>query len=109
MSRGCEPIDDSGAQRQLGPDYGEIDGFSIDQRQQAVEIRWIDRAHARKPGDAGIAGGAQQLADVAIARKPGDQRVLARAAADDENPHGFRDLWRETRLHADASRAGLFR
>ena len=47
-------------------------------------------------GDPGISGRADDVADVAIGGQPGDQRVLARAAADDENSHCANDLGRAT-------------
>ena len=60
-------------------------------------------------GNPGIPRGAHQLADVAVGGKPGDQRVLARAAAEDQNSH---DLKRFSACEQDAHGwrgRGLFR
>ena len=60
------------------------------------------RASAAIPG---LPGAHDELADVAIGEQPGDQRVLARAAAEDENSHCMNDLWRAIGLHARRCRS----
>ena len=47
----------------------------------------------------GLPGAHDDLADVAIGGETRDQRVLARAAAENENSHGRNDLARLTGLH----------
>ena len=47
----------------------------------------------------GFPGAADQFADVPIDGQPGHQRVLARAAAEDENSHCTYGLGRFTGLH----------
>ena len=85
---GRESIGDAEAQRQLGTDDGEVDLLAIGERQSARR----DRRDRRTPMRAsraipGISGRGDDLADVAIGGETGDQRVLARAAAENENSH----------------------
>ena len=55
---------------------------------ERVGIGEIDRRRSRASArDSGVPGRAHDLADVAIGGKPGDQRVLARAAAENQNSH----------------------
>ena len=84
---GRESIGDAQAQRQLRTDHGEVDLLTLGERERGVGIGWIDRDDAREPGDAGVPGRGHDFADVAIGGKPGDQRVLARAAAENKNSH----------------------
>ena len=44
-----------------------------------------------------------------VGGKPRDERVFARAAAENENSHRLNELGRVTALHGEAARAGLFR
>ena len=83
-----EAIGDAEAQRQLGADDGEVDLLAFGERSERRRGRSesIGTVRARR-GDPGISGRADDVADVAVARQPGDQRVLARAAADDQNSH----------------------
>ena len=61
------------------------------------------RASRRNPG---IARRADNLADVAVGDQPGDQRVLARAAADDQNSHCLKGLRACAGMHAQERSAG---
>ena len=85
---GREAIGDAEAQRQLGADDGEVDLLALGERERGRRDRSRSTGSgAREPGDSGIAGRGDDLADVALGGQPGDQRVLARAAADNENSH----------------------
>ena len=102
-----ESIGDAEAQRQLRTDDGEVDLLALGERERARRDREMSTGNGPgERGDAGIARGADELADVAIGGEPGDERVLARAAADDENSHVMNDLRGDGRLHAVRAAAG---
>src|SRR5206468_1992077 len=102
-------ISDAGTEGQLGSDDCEIDVLAVNQGEYGVEVAWRGRTQSSQLADAGVSGCAPQLAHVPIGREPGDQRVLARTAPDNENPHDLNDLGRETRLQVGFDRPGLFR
>ena len=52
----------------------------------------IERHDSRSAGNPRIPRRADHFLDVRVGREPRDERVLARAAADDENPHQQNDL-----------------
>ena len=66
----------------------------------------VGRNGSGEARDAGIPGRADELADVAVGGESGDERVLARAAADDENSHCLNDLWRVTAIRTVRGRMG---
>ena len=84
---GRESIRDPQAQRELRTDDGQVDLLAIRERKRGVGIGWIDRHDAGEPGNSGVPGRGDDFTDVPIGGQPGDQRVFARAAAEDENSH----------------------
>jgi hypothetical protein len=82
-----EPIGDPKTQRKFRPDDREIDLLSLGQRAGPLGIRQIDAGGTGQPGDTGISGRRDNLTAVAFRGEPGDQCVLARAAAEDKNSH----------------------
>src|SRR5213593_3469725 len=99
MSGGGKAVDNARTERKLRTDDREIDLFTVGEGQQTVEVGHLDRPGLRQPRDARIPRDAQQRAGVSVARKPRDERMLARAASDDENPHGVNDLGEKLRPH----------
>ena len=82
-----QAVDQARDQRRLGPDHDEIDLRSRGRRDDAVEVFAADRDAFGDLGDAPIAGRALET----VAERGGGnfpaQRMLAPAAADDQNPH----------------------
>ena len=56
----------------------------------------------------GLPGARQDSPDVAVRGRPRDERVLARAAADDENSHAVKGLGRVTEVDGHARSADYF-
>jgi hypothetical protein len=83
-----ECVGDAEAQRELRADDSEVDLFVVGQREQGGRVRQVARDDARQLRNAWIAGGTHELADVAVARQPRDERMLAGAGTDHENSHG---------------------
>src|SRR5262249_33301339 len=106
---GSKPIGDPETQRELRSDDGEIGLLAIGEPGHGADARGIDWSRGRKATNSGIAGGGDELADVAVPGQAGHERVLARAATENKNSHRMNRLWREWRLHAPAGRARLFR
>src|SRR5439155_5062393 len=80
-------IGDAEAQRQLRADEREIDLLAFGQRGERGDVADIDRRRARETRNSGGARRGQALAGIAGGGKPRNERGLARAAADGENPH----------------------
>src|SRR5258706_1648668 len=78
-------VGEPGNERRLGTDDGEIDARVARELDQAIVIVDADRHAARARVHTGIAGRRDEL--VAALREPPRQRVLAAAAADDQDPH----------------------
>ena len=55
-------------------------------------------------GDSGVAGRADDVGHAGFGGKPGDQRVLARAAADDKNSHVMQRAYEDTVERRDRGR-----
>ena len=89
---GGESIGNAQTQRELRPDNGEVDLFSFSERPRGFRVGQVDRHGAGKLGHTRVSGGGDDLADVAFRGQPGDQCVLARAAAENENSHRMSDL-----------------
>ena len=104
-----EPIGDPATEGQFGTDDGQVDLLAIRQRQDAVQVARIDGNGPGETCDARVPGNDQELADIAISVEPGDERMLAPAAADYENSHYVNDLGRRTWVNGDTGRMGLFR
>ena len=85
-----ELVDHAEHQRQLGADHGQVGLDLIGQRHHRVQALHIDGEALGFLGDAGIAGRAIDLASPRRLGKLPDQRVLAAAAAKNENFHGPR-------------------
>src|SRR5207247_3718885 len=106
-------IRDADAERKLWPDNREIDPLARGDVQQLCRTDKIGRQASSAPGNSGVPRGADHLGHVTLDAEPGDERVLARAAAADEHSHSnylmTRSLGRSTGLHTVGARAGLFR
>ncbi len=76
---GGKPVGDAEAERQLGPDDGEVDALAFGEAQEGVRIGEVGREGAGEARDAGIAGSGDHLADAWVAGQAGDQGVLAGA------------------------------
>ena len=73
---------------------------------ERVRIGEIDGSGARERARSRVPGRADDLADVAIGGEPRDERVLARAAAENQNSHCLNGLGRVTALHGDERPSG---
>ena len=71
--------------------------------------RQVDRGGPRDLGDAWISWRADDLAEDRVGEQARDECVFARAAANDENSHQIRELWRVTATRTADGRWGLFR
>jgi hypothetical protein len=90
-------------------DNGEIDRLAIGDVDKRVQVGNVRPERTREARNARVPWHAQDVAGVAVGGKPRDERVLTRAAADDENPHVGMNLRCEIALHGDAASSGLFR
>jgi hypothetical protein len=104
-----EQIGEPEAQRQFGTDDGEVDLLAFGERADGVEVGEVDRKSAGQLGNTWISWCGDDFAHIALGGEAGDQRVLARAAAEDQNSHLENDLGGQTALHAGAGWRGLFR
>src|SRR6185437_1378228 len=88
-ARGSEAIDDSRDQRPLGADDGKPYVFARRERQQPLDVVGgdIDVAYLGLERGAGVSGGGENGMDTRRLRAFPRQRVLAAAAADDQNLH----------------------
>ena len=91
QARGFEAVDDAGDERHLGTDDRELDALLLGELDQRREVRGGNGhvARLRLARGAGVARRAQDLADLRRLRELPGQRVLAPAAADDQNLHCF--------------------
>src|SRR6185436_18947102 len=91
-----EGIDDSRDKWAFGPDDREIDPLLARETKQTRQIvgRNCDVTHARLEGGAGITGRDVHLRDPRGLRHLPGERVLASAAADDEDAHAQCRKWR---------------
>ena len=87
-ARGFEIVGDARAQRRLGPDHDEIDLFALGERQMPGHVLGRDVDAFGDLGDAGIAGGTEQLRAQGRGRNRPAKGVFAATAADDEDSHG---------------------
>ena len=85
-------IDDPRTERQLRTDDGEIDRGVGGERDKTIEVAGADIVCAGDSGDPRIARDADELAAVSRGGQGGEQRMLPRAATDDENPHYLNNL-----------------
>ena len=95
-----ETVGDSEAQRNFGSDDGEIDLLVLGERPGRFRVREINSRGPSQSADSRISRRGNNFPAVTFRGEPRDQCVLARAAAEDQNSHGMRYLWRLTGLHA---------
>ena len=84
---GCENIDNAAAERHFGPDDGDIDILAHGDGEQVGRVGRVGRDAPRDSGYTRVPGCAQDLGDGTFTRQLPRKRVLACAAADDENSH----------------------
>ena len=84
---GVQRVGEPGDERRLGPDDDEVDpGVARRGRERGGIVRGrVERP--RVAADARVAGGAQHLRRLRGAQQRPDDRVLATAGADDQDPH----------------------
>ena len=82
-----EGVDDPGGERQLGADDGEVDPTRRREREQPGDVVGRDRAVLAELRRAGVAGRAEELGPAHALRQLPEERMLAPAAADDQDPH----------------------
>ena len=87
-----EQVPHPAGERQLRPDDGEVDRFGLDVREQGRRIRDVERTRRCVPSRPRVAGGADHLSDRRLPPQLPRQRVLARAAPDDQHLHRSRTL-----------------
>jgi hypothetical protein len=73
---------------------GEIDLLAVSESQGGVRVGEIDGRRAGELGNTGIPGRDQKFTDITFGSQPGDERVLARTAAENEKSHIVNDLGR---------------
>jgi hypothetical protein len=93
---GGEPVRDPETQGQFGTDDGEIDGFANRKREKGVDISDIRTDGACNAGDSRVSGSTEDEVCFTLSNQPRYDRVLARAATDDQNSHYLNDLERAT-------------
>ena len=108
-SIGGKSIRDAAAERQFGSDDREINPLAFGELRHGVKVSGIDHGDFSLMRDARITGRADERADVRFGGKPRDEGMLARAAADDENSHGWCSLGAEAGLHEQPNRSQVFR
>ena len=85
--RAIRSIGETGDERRLGADDGEVDPFAFDERRDARDIVGRHGDATRHRRDPGVAGSGKELLDQRALRQPPREGVLAAAPADDEDPH----------------------
>ena len=83
---GLERVHEPGDERRLGPDDGQVGPLVGGQPHEAVDVLGRHVEAARVARDAGVAGRAQHLGRARAAPQRAHDRVLAAAAADDQDP-----------------------
>ncbi len=78
-------VDQPGDQRRLGADDGQAGVLALGERDEPLDVVGGDGDGARVGRDARVAGRAQDLGALGRAQQGADDRVLAPAAADDED------------------------
>ena len=78
-------VDQAGDERRLGADDGQADVLALGERDEPLDVVGGDGDGARVGRDARVAGRAQHLGALGRAQQGADDRVLAPAAADDED------------------------
>jgi hypothetical protein len=93
---GLEAIGDAQAQRKLGTDDREIDVFARSQCDEFADVLNIRRNRADKARNPRIPGRANDTLWAKFGCQTRHKRVLARTAAENENPHWLSELGRKT-------------
>src|SRR5207247_10077492 len=88
-----EMIGDAEAQEKLGADDGEIDFLARREHSEAGDVLEIGRDRANQPCNSRIPGRATYAFGASLRCQTHHERVLARAAAENENPHELSRLW----------------
>ena len=86
---GFEVIDDACAERRLGPDNDQIDAILTAIRDHCRMVGNIKRNAFRLPGNACIAGGADEPVRERACRHLPGQRMFAAAGAEQQDVHGL--------------------
>jgi hypothetical protein len=82
-----EGIGNAQTERKLRTDNGEVDAFTLGERQQVRGLRHIGADASRHARDPGISRSAQKTGHRMLARQFPGNRVLTRARADDQDLH----------------------
>ena len=61
----------------------------IDEPNHGDGVQYVDRGGGDGSGDAGVAGSANDVSDAGFGKEFGGEGVLARAGAENEDPHGL--------------------
>ena len=85
---GGETVRNAQAQRQFGPDDREIDLLAIGEARSGIRVRDVAGNASAQSARCRGCPGAQTSSPTSRSRgEPRDERMLSRAAADDENSH----------------------
>ncbi len=87
----AEQIDNAEVERQLRPDDGQVDVLMHRQRGEPIDVAAADGDPSCDSADAGVAGSADDFRHAGFGRQLPGERVLAAAAAHDEDSHGIVD------------------
>ena len=90
---GAQHVGDAFGQRRLGADHDEVDGVLGAEGEDLLAVEDVERHAGRLLGDAGVAGRAPEPVAFRVLREGPGQRVLAAAAAEDEDVHGQLRAW----------------
>jgi hypothetical protein len=88
-----EFVDDTEHEREFGTDDGEVGLELVGEGEHGVEAFEIDGEAVGFFGDAGVAGGANNLRGAGRLAKLPDESVLAASGAKDEDFQGTGHLW----------------
>ena len=80
-------VGEPGHQRRLGAGHDQLDAGRDRRAGERLDVAGADVEHARVAQDAGVARGAEHLGALRGAQQRAHDRVLAPAAADDEDAH----------------------
>jgi len=83
----AEQIRDATRERCFGTNHRQVDAFLLSERQHRLRIAGVNWEGSVVSSDTGVSRRAQDLVNARILREPPTERVLARAAADNEDSH----------------------
>ena len=84
---GAQRVGDAFGKRSLGAYHHEVDGVLGAEAGDLVAVEDVERDAGRLLGDAGVAGGAPEAVDLRVLGEGPGERMLAAAAAEDEDVH----------------------